>query len=401
VINPASIFCAVRFAFQNDRHGAGPMTQSTTYMMSYSSLKTCIAACLFLTACSCSSREPVQVGFVGGISGRVADLGIDGRNGAILAVEERNAKGGIDGRRIDLLIRDDHQDAGRAREAMLDLINNQVVAVVGPMTSAMAVVLTPLANQHHVLTMGVTVTTNELTGLDDYFFRVVASTRHHAGFHANHAMAAGKRSFSLAYDLNNRAYSESWVNDFRNAVDSKNGRVIRMIPFDSGNQAQYANLARELLRPRPDNVVLVASAVDAALIAQQIRKHDSAIPISTTEWAASERLIELGGRAIEGATVPMYMIRDNLNPVATAFQKRYEARFGQLPGYPAVMAFNATNVVLDSLAARNQGEDLKQTILRLRQFPGLLEKIRFDEFGDTTNRTYITRIKNGHFVPVH
>lgn len=55
---------------------------------------------VFATSCllslaACSPQEPIRLGFVGGLSGRVADLGIDGRDGVLLAVEMRNKSGGL------------------------------------------------------------------------------------------------------------------------------------------------------------------------------------------------------------------------------------------------------------------------------------------------------------------
>jgi branched-chain amino acid transport system substrate-binding protein len=67
---------------------------------------------------ACTPPEPVRIGFLGGLSGRVADLGIGGRNGAILAVEMRNQHGGIKGRPIELIAEDDQQDAEIARQAI-------------------------------------------------------------------------------------------------------------------------------------------------------------------------------------------------------------------------------------------------------------------------------------------
>ena len=58
--------------------------------------------CLTALLTACSKDEPVRIGFVGGLTGRVADLGIAGRNGALLAVEERNAAGGIKAGRSSL-----------------------------------------------------------------------------------------------------------------------------------------------------------------------------------------------------------------------------------------------------------------------------------------------------------
>ena len=61
-----------------------------------------VAAVLFAVL-ACSPPAPVRIGFLAGLSGRVADLGIGGRNGAILAVEMRNRQGGINGRPVELI----------------------------------------------------------------------------------------------------------------------------------------------------------------------------------------------------------------------------------------------------------------------------------------------------------
>ena len=79
-------------------------------------LITLILSVALVTACS--DPEPVKLGFIGGTSGRVADLGIAGRNGFLLAVEEQNAKGGINGRPIEIYFRDDQQNASLASDAV-------------------------------------------------------------------------------------------------------------------------------------------------------------------------------------------------------------------------------------------------------------------------------------------
>ena len=58
----------------------------------------------------CSKKDPIKVGFVGGLTGRMANLGTSGRDGALLAVELKNNSGGIKGRQVKLVIRDDKQD---------------------------------------------------------------------------------------------------------------------------------------------------------------------------------------------------------------------------------------------------------------------------------------------------
>jgi branched-chain amino acid transport system substrate-binding protein len=57
----------------------------------------------------CAPPEPLKIGYLGGLSGRVADLGEAGRSGALLAVEEINGLGGVNGRKVELIVQDAQQ----------------------------------------------------------------------------------------------------------------------------------------------------------------------------------------------------------------------------------------------------------------------------------------------------
>lgn len=163
-----------------------------------------------------SPPEPILIGFVGGTSGRVADLGIAGRDAVLLAVELRNQAGGVAGRKVKLLIKDDEQQPEVAERAVRELIDRGVVAIVGPMTSAMAIAVVPIADEAKVLLMSPTASTDALAGLDDYFFRVNASTLDNASRIARyHLDQHATRRLAVAYDLRNQSYTESWLEGFR------------------------------------------------------------------------------------------------------------------------------------------------------------------------------------------
>ena len=151
-----------------------------------------ILAGLLIIAFGCSPPEPVRIGFVGGISGRGADLGISGRDGAQLAVEQRNQAGGVAGRPVEIIFRDDHQDPEIARRVVEELVELGVSAIVGPMTSAMGVAVVPIVNERKVVMVSPTVTTEDLTGLDDYFFRVSSTTGYFSPRNAEYQLRAKK-----------------------------------------------------------------------------------------------------------------------------------------------------------------------------------------------------------------
>jgi branched-chain amino acid transport system substrate-binding protein len=351
---------------------------------------------LFLNGCE---REPVRIGFVGGISGRVADLGVGGRNGVLLAVEERNAHGGINGRQIELIIRDDEQNPETAGKVARELLGLKVEAIIGPMTSSMAKAVVPIVNEAGMVTVSPTVTTSDLSGVDDYFFRVLPDTRTYAPNTARfHFEKLGLRKAAIIYDLGNSSYTESWMTAFREAFEGLGGRIVAVDSFKSGGNVAFSPMVRDLLGHKPDLVVLVCSTVDAALLCQQVRKLAPRVTITVSEWGSTERFIELGGAAVEGVYIAQFVDYNDKTPRYLDFLASYRKRFGQEPGFSALGGYDAATVVMDALAACKKGASLKDAILAAASYEGVQRKIVLDRFGDTTSSTYITVVKGGRFV---
>lgn len=354
---------------------------------------------LALGVLACAPPEPIRIGFLGGISGRVADLGIGGRNGATLAVEQRNRSGGIHGRPVELLVEDDRQDPVQAMQGVDRLIARRVEAIIGPMTSAMATATVPQVDRVGLLMVSPTVTTKALAGLDDHFLRVIAPTGEYARKSAAyHHDRQGRRRVVAAFDQRNAAYTESWLGDYCQAFEAAGGKLVAALPFESSDETQFAELAGQLLAAAPDNVLILANSVDTAVLAQQIRRRDAAVGISTSEWAATERLIELGGKAVEGIVVAQFIDRGSQAPAYLAFRAAYLERFGEEPGFAGLTAFDATNVVLEALASRQPGQTLKQALLGHGEFAGAQSPIRFDASGDAFRETWLTTVRDGAFV---
>ena len=177
---------------------------------------------LMISSCGLTDKT-IKIGFVGSLTGRVSDLGIAGRNGVMLAVNEANKKGGINGKKIILIIKDDKNDEETALRVDQELISEKVVAIIGHMTSSMAIKTVPLMNEKKMLMISPTVSTNELTGIDDYFIRgLETSIRADAEKHAEYIINnTDLRKIACIYDESNKAYSKGLYNSFRSKFTEK------------------------------------------------------------------------------------------------------------------------------------------------------------------------------------
>ena len=355
---------------------------------------------IFIT--SCAPDKPILLGFVGGLSGRVADLGISGRNGATLAVENINSSGGVGGRQVKLMVMDDKQTAEIADKAVNELIDQGVVAIIGPMTSSMAMHLVPIINEKEVVMMSPTVTTTYLSDKDDYFFRVSNTTKSYATIMAQYLYnSLAIKKVAVAYDLRNKAYTESWLEDFRKEFEKLSGSIFTAVKFHSGPDTHLYDVVKQAMLPEVEALVISASAMDTAMLNQQVRKMGEDITIAASEWAATETLLELGGAAVEGTIVSQFFNRNSTDQAYVEFRTAYKKRFGNEPGFASVNAYDAVNVVLEAMKQQKDGKLSKKTLQSVTQYDGVQGTVKINRYGDADRKTFISVVKNNEFVVVN
>ncbi len=356
---------------------------------------------LFLFLASCSEEPPLKIGFVGGLTGRVADLGVAGRDGVILAVEEINRSGGIVGRQVELIIKDDRQDAESAKQAIRELIQEDVIAIIGPMTSSMAVVVQPLINSSQAVTVSPTAKTDQLSGQDDFFLRVTTPLSRNAQQIAIHAIQdLDLKKFAVAYDVSNRAFTEIWLKFFKQALLENGGQITIVEEFVSQPDVPFLPIAERMLATEPEGVLLLSNAIDTALLAQQIRKLGSKVALFSSEWASTTDLLSFGGRAVNGMAAFHSFNANSQDARYLSFKEKFTKRFGSAPSFATALAYDAASFLFAGLEKNPSRNGLKEALLSLGSFPGLQSKMAVDKYGDVERKLFLTVIKNSQFEVV-
>lgn len=358
------------------------------------------AVLLTLLLVACGQPEPLKIGFIGGLSDRNSDNGQSGLNGVVLAIEQFNRNGGIDGQLVELVARDDAQRRETAETSARELVAAKVEAVIGPFTSSMAEAIVPITGAADIFQISPTVTSMAFYGKDDNFFRINRTTRDNAQDYAKVMVGRGQRHVAVAYDTRNRNFTESWLNEFRAAIANEHGTVAVAIPYESAAETDFQAIVRDMLAARPDSLFFISGALDVARFAQASRQLAPSLPIGAAEWASTEQLIELGGEFVDGLLVVQNYDRDDPSPRYRDFAEAYVKRFQRPPGYSSVSAHDAATVVLAALKQRHRGESLKQAVLRAGPYQGLQQEIAFDPNGDTRRRVFFRTIRAGNYVPI-
>lgn len=349
----------------------------------------------------CGEPEPLKVGFVGCLTGHLSDLGVSGRDAAILAVEDINRAGGVNGRPITLIIKDDRQQAPAALQADQELIEAGVVAIIGHMTSTMSLAVLDKINAAHMVMISPTTSTNLLTGKDDYFFRVMPPNITETEHLATHAyQRAGLHRAAVVYDSNNSAYSNGFYSNFRLAYHKLGGAIVLAKAFDSKQETDFSRLATELLAAKAQAVVIIASAVDAAMLRQQMHRMGADPPVFAAGWAMTEQFLQHGGRAVEGVMFSNLIDTNSQRKQWLDFKGRFMERFGYAPGFPAMHAYDAVMALRQALSQMGPGEDLRQALVRIKTYQGLQADFEIDRTGDASRPRFLIQVKDGRYEVV-
>lgn len=358
-----------------------------------------LVALCFPTGCS-EEKKPVRLGLVGGLSGENVDLGQAGRNGALLALEEINRAGGVNGRPVELLIRDDKNRRESAMAAAQELIDEEVTAIVGPFTTTMTEAVRTVTEPQGMLVFSPTASSVRLSGLDDNLFRLCSTTKDQAGFYAEFMAERGLRRISMIASKDNLSFVKSWVDEYKQKFGAYGGKVVQEVWYDSRSVKGFGELVRELLAPEPDAVLFIANAVAVARMAQQLRKVDATTPMFASEWAATQQVIELGGKAVNGLIVLHLFDKFGRGKRFLRFTEEYRRQFKNDPGFSGIIAYEVVHALGKALKNREQGQSLKEAILANNPYQGLQQTLVIDEYGDTTRQAHFVVVDGMQFIPV-
>ncbi len=348
----------------------------------------------------CKNESPVKIGFAGGLTGRHSDLGLYGRNGVLLAVEEANRSGGINGRPIMLIAKDDKQDPETAIRVDQELIAEGVVAIIGHFTSAMSIVAVPVINEAELVMISPTSSANSLSGKDDFFLRLMAPNVNANAKLSNYVFdKMNVQNLVILYDNHNEAFGLDWVNYFSEIGITK-GRKVTSVTFTSGPDVSFATIPDKIDMYAPDGILIIASALDAAMICQQIRKKGNNYPIFTTMWSMSDEFLYHGGRAVEGVIFSNWFDPDHPSTTSQTFQKQYIERFGKSPNFSSYFSYETATIVINSLRINDNAKLLKKNILQQGVFSGTQGEIRIDQYGDPMRELFLMTVRDSKFVRV-
>lgn len=346
------------------------------------------------------TEEFIKIGFVGSLTGKASELGVSTRKGVFIAVDKINKSGGINGKKIKLVIKDDRTDRQKAKEVIREFEEQNINKIIGFSISGMYEAVVD-ADKKGMFIISPTMTTIKLSHRDDNFTRVLPENSKQADYFAKIIKDKNSKKIGVIYDYDNREYSSPIVQRFKNNLknlDIELSYERLFTKFDMNAEL----FAKDIKRLELDAIYMICNSTDAAKIIQQMEKLEYNIDKYASSWAFNEELLSYGGKTVEGvygASEYNYLNQDESYLEFEAQFKRYfneEVSFGAVFGYESMMILSQAMKKADSLSP----SDIKKSFLKTKKFKGIQSDITYDEYLDASRETFIYRVENSKFKRV-
>lgn len=343
----------------------------------------------------------VRIGLSAGLTGRSSAISVDGRNAALMAADEINKNGGINGKKLEIVVKNDGNDPEMALTTLENFKKDDIKIVVGPYPSGSAVKIFDYANSNDILILSPTISSQIFMGRNDNFFTFISTSERQGRELAQFALERDKvKKVVLLYEHTNASYSSGVCDSFAGYFKDKGGKVLSKIGYISGNDVSFYKIAGQIMKYEPEGVVSVLPALDNAILLQQLNKVGFRGFVYSGMWANTMDLITNGGDALGNIRVAGMTDINFPGSSWNIFRKNYNKVYKIEPSFASMTTYEVIYLLRDVLAKTGVKDigKIKRELMKLRDYPGMQQPFSFDENGDVDRDYFMLTVVDGKFV---
>ncbi len=327
-----------------------------------------------------NTGDTIKVGVYGDLTGQTSSFGQSTKNGIELAVEEINNGGGVNGKKIQLVVEDDQGRPEQAKTVVSKLINqDKVQAILGEVASTNSLAAAPVAQEAKIPMITPSSTNPKVTEVGDYISRVCFIDPFQGSVMAKFAANTLKAKTAAILGDVNSDYSKGLTQFFEEEFTKLGGRVLAKEAYTQ-TDPDFKGQLTKIRNLNPDVIYIPGYYGQVGIIAKQARELDMNMPLLGGDGWDSPEIWKLGGAALKNTYISNHYSAENPAPEIQNFVRAYKAKFNVKPDSLAALAYDAAKVLADAIkrAGGTDSAKLKDAINSTSNFPGVTGTITLD-----------------------
>jgi branched-chain amino acid transport system substrate-binding protein len=355
---------------------------------------------LTLTITGVGLADTIKLGVGGVHSGDLASYGIPTIKAAELVVKDFNAKGGVLGKQVELVVEDDVCKPEVATNTATKLVGEGVTVVLGHICSGATKAALGIYKDSKIIAMSPSATNPALTQSGDYpnFYRTIASDDAQARLEVDFALdILGVSKIAVLHDKGD--YGKGLAEFAKKFIEEDPRAEVVFYEGITVGAMDYSAVVQKIKRSGADAVIFGGYHPEASKIVTQMRKKKMGMPFISDDGVKDDTFIKVAGKYAEGvyATGPKDV---SSNPMAIAANEAHKAAYGEDPGAFYLNAYAAAIALLAGIEnAGSTDYDAIANSLQTKAVDTPLGKIKFDKHGDAIGVGFsMYRVQNGMYV---
>lgn len=344
----------------------------------------------------------LKIGAILPLTGDAGSYGTALKKGMDLALEDINAHGGINGKKLVIVVEDSQADAGKAVSAFNKLRSaDRVPMVLGDMFSAGTLAIAPIAERSKIVLLSPTASAVELTNAGDYIFRIYPSDTYDGTFLAQFVRTKLKAK-TAAIVFMQTASIAAVVQVFQEEFEKAGGKVLDLEAYKEGD----SDFRGQLVKARdtnPDIIFIPGYLKEMANLLRQAKELGIKTHFVSISTFFDPKILELAGGSAEGVQFSAPAFEPNSTaPEMQAFVQAFRKKYNQDPDILAGYGYDVVNIAAQALRTADtiSPDAIKKALYAIRDYPGVTGKTTFDSNGDVVKELRMMSVTNGAFTPV-
>lgn len=341
------------------------------------------------------------------LTGSQSAYGKDQVTASQWAVEEINAKGGVQGRKLEMIVLDTQADAQVGINAVNRLISVDKVPVFITAWSAVVKAVAPIANREKVLELSVGANSPDIANLGDYVYTTFPLADVDVTAVASYAhQKLGKKTGAVLYINNDTGVEAAKV--YKQAFEKAGGKVVVYEAYDP-KATDYSGMLLKLRATNPDMVHIHGLITDIPQVIAQMRQLGLKQRVSTYSAGYNPNIVKQLGAAAEGLIVTSLAPGMNDRPQVKAYVERWRKQEGRVPnGLPYTQYLYDAPVMVAQMyewllkqKLPISGENMRKALLGVKRFDlPLTGPVEVDASHRVKKPVYLLTVEKGQFVPL-
>ncbi|AEZ62796.1 ABC transporter substrate-binding protein [Streptococcus infantarius] len=343
--------------------------------------------------------DTIKVGVNLELTGTVAAYGNAENNGVKLAVQEINKAGGVDGKKIELVTKDNKSENAEASTAATNLaIQSQVNAMIGPATSGAVAAASLNAQKTGVPLLTPSGTQDDLTldtvdGVKKYVFRTTFQDSFQGQVLAQYAYSNLNAKKVVLYYDNSSDYAKGIAEEFKKKYQ---GDIVTTATFASGDK-DFQSALTKIKNLDYDAIVMPGYYTETGIITKQARDMGISVPILGPDGFNDDSFADLAGKANANNVyyVSGYSTKTALSGKANDFIKAYKAKYGSEPNMFAALSYDSVYMIAKAAEGAKTSIDIANNLAELKDFDGVTGKMTIDKKHNPIKTALMVIMKDG------